>query len=75
MKNGNIPNSDCSTVNHDISANSHEFVTDKNVYAVNYDLFIPAHTRAEINVLVLDHNNWTTKIAITSQNLNRIYFF
>ena len=37
--------------------NNREFVTHKNVYAVNQDLFIPVHTRAKINVLVLDHKN------------------
>ena len=37
--------------------NEHEFVTHKNVYAENKDIFIPVHTRAKIDVLVVDHNN------------------
>ena len=43
---------DCFTVNYDtIVQNSYEFGNHKNVYAVNWDLFIPAHIRTKINVL------------------------
>ena len=35
----------------------YEFVTHENVSAVTQDLFIPVHTSAKIDVLVLDHNH------------------
>ena len=52
-----------------LERNKYEFVTDKKSV-----LFIPVHTRAKIDVLVLDHDDQTSKIEITSQKLNRILF-